>query len=287
MNVSNDELKETIVANEFTKTSTLMLTEKGIFTGLSNDAIVRMLHTNGDYEPHVVELFNKLIGPGDSVMDIGASIGYHTVQLSRLVGNSGNVIAVEPQKIIHNFLCANLVLNSCFNVSTIQKALGNGTGYLTLSKIDYSDRSLNSGCQRIGTGGEQVEQITLDSIPVSKPLRFIKIDAQGAEPYIIVGAMGTLTSADRPVICFEVEDIWLRALGSSTNQLLNILLGLNYVILRIRSEYPCDHLAVPIEQWNIVNEKLINYSLSWDLIHGRSVSVQLFDNNLYSSFVVT
>lgn len=273
--------------NHFTKTSNLLLTEKGVFVGLSNDTIVRMLQTHGDYEPHVVELFNKLIGPGDSVMDIGASIGYHTVQLSRIVGKSGTVFAVEPQKIIYNFLCANLALNSCFNVNTVQKALGNSTGSLTLSEIDYDNPALNSGCQRIGIGGEQVEQITLDSMLGGKPLDFIKIDAQGAEPFIIAGAIQTLTSFERPLICFEVEDIWLRALGSSTNQLLNIFLNLNYIILRIRSHYPCDHLAVPIEQWEKICEKLSGYSLSWDFIHGRSVSVQLFDNNLYSSFEVT
>jgi FkbM family methyltransferase len=269
------------------KTTCAIFSKNGNFFGLNNDTIMKMLRSNGSYEPHVTELFEKLVDPGDLVMDIGANIGYHTVQLSKLVGDRGSVIAVEPQRLIHTFLCANIVLNSCFNVITIQKAVGNGSDKLSLSFIDYSDNELNTGCQRIGIGGEQVEQITLDSIPTIAPLKFIKIDAQGAEPFVIAGGLKTLTSGERPIICFEVEDIWLRALGSNTNQLLNILLNLNYVILRIRSDYPCDHLAVPLEKWDAVRVKLKDLSFAYDLIQGKSVSVDLVDNNLYSSFTIT
>lgn len=272
------------MTKQLTKANSAIFTDRGTFFGLSNDTIIKMLQTNGSYEPHVIELFDKLIEPGNFVMDIGASIGYHSVHLSKLVGVHGLVFAVEPQRLIHNFLCANLALNSCHNVMTLQKAVGNSTGELTLSHIDYDDPNLNSGCQRIGVGGEKVEQITLDSLQLDRQLRFIKIDAQGAEPFIIAGGIKTFTTKVRPIICFEVEDIWLRALGSSTNQLLNIILNLEYVILRIKSNYPCDHLAVPIELWSHTEDKLKDYSLKYDLIKGRSVAVDLFDNNLYSTF---
>ena len=40
--------------------------------------------------------FKRLVKPGDVVMDVGANWGIHTLLLSKLVGPSGLVIALEP-----------------------------------------------------------------------------------------------------------------------------------------------------------------------------------------------
>ena len=48
-----------------------------------------------EYEPDLAYL-KYLLRPGDTVIDVGASIGIHTKILSRCVGESGHVLSVEP-----------------------------------------------------------------------------------------------------------------------------------------------------------------------------------------------
>jgi FkbM family methyltransferase len=260
------------------------ITSRGIFAGLANDEIVKLISTGVDYEPHLISAFSALIDSGDVVLDIGANIGYHSVVMSRLVGSQGVVYAFEPQELIYRFLCANTVLNNSLNVVPTRAAVGNANGFLSLSPIDYSVANLNSGCQRISSGGEKVSVITLDSFEFDRPPSFVKIDAQGAEPHIISGALSLLSSKYRPIICFEVEDIWLRALGTNTNVLLNLLLSLNFLLIRIKTSYPCDHIAVPHERASVVLKKLEDFDFPLEIINGSKISVHITDNNLYDTY---
>ena len=59
------------------------------------DSIQATILHFGTWEPNVSRVFEELVKPGDSVIDLGANIGYHTLLLSKLVGASGKVIAVE------------------------------------------------------------------------------------------------------------------------------------------------------------------------------------------------
>ena len=55
--------------------------------------------------------YRKLIKAGDTVLDIGANIGAHTIPLARLVGDTGMVVAFEPTKYAFTKLLRNAALN--------------------------------------------------------------------------------------------------------------------------------------------------------------------------------
>src|SRR5688572_20988587 len=50
----------------------------------------------GSFEPATVRAYRRIVKPGQTVLDIGANIGAHTLPLARLVGPGGRVIAFEP-----------------------------------------------------------------------------------------------------------------------------------------------------------------------------------------------
>src|SRR5687767_10401878 len=48
------------------------------------------------FERDTVRAYQRLLKPGDTVIDIGANIGAHTLQLARCVSPGGRVVAIEP-----------------------------------------------------------------------------------------------------------------------------------------------------------------------------------------------
>jgi len=133
---------------------------------------------------------------GMIIVDIGAHIGTFTLLASKIVGEQGKVIAIEPE--VHNFeqLKRNLELNRIKNVVPVNVALS-----------DFNDKkdffiTKGSGCHSFSPmPGEkiidkiQVNVKTLDTLlqelNISK-IDLIKIDAEGAEISVLKGAEKTL-----------------------------------------------------------------------------------------------
>ncbi len=113
----------------------------------------RMYHL-GSLDQENQDYFNVLkqnIHTGDTVVDIGANIGYYTLLMSNLVGNGGKVFAFEPEPKNFEILQKNLELNQIKNVIVEQKAVSefSGIGFLELS----SDSGQHRISRRKGGGG--------------------------------------------------------------------------------------------------------------------------------------
>ena len=50
------------------------------------DASVSVQIAEGAYEPHVAATLDRLLGPGDVFVDVGANVGYHAFRASTRVG---------------------------------------------------------------------------------------------------------------------------------------------------------------------------------------------------------
>lgn len=161
--------------------------------------IGRSLDLYGEFSEGEAELFAQLIQPGDAVVEVGANLGALTVPLARI---AGLVVAFEPQRIIHQQLCANVALNGLTNVFAKQMALGSEIGSIITPNIDYSVPA-NFGGVPLGEWetGETVQAVTLDGLAAPK-LDFLKIDVEGMECAVIRGARETLARC-RPLIYVE------------------------------------------------------------------------------------
>lgn len=145
----------------------------------------------GEYSEAEVELFRKVIPAGSIVYDIGANIGAHTLAFSRIVGPTGNVIALEPER--HNFytLCGTMALNNIKNTYCFQQAAGGNHGVITVPELDY-ERTVNFGGLELDkdyseTPHYPVVKIMIDDIGTPR-VDFIKIDIEGMEKEALEGA---------------------------------------------------------------------------------------------------
>lgn len=157
----------------------------------------------GEYCYSESQVFDQLLSPGDTVAEVGANIGAHTVHLAQLVGPSGRVLAFEPQRVVFQILCANIVLNETFNVRTFNAGSGDVAGTLKLPEIDYAAQGSNFGAfSLLGvTEGTDVPIIPLDTLDLPA-LRLIKIDVEGMEAQVIRGAAAQIRR-HRPLLYVE------------------------------------------------------------------------------------
>lgn len=226
--------------------------ERGIFVVLENDGIGAGLLRGEDWEPHFADILSALNLEGTTALDLGANFGANTVSLVKAVGDSGVVIAFEPQRICFQQLCGTVVLNGFANVVCLQKAVGETSGIVQLGEVNYFANSVNIGNAGLGAGGEQVEMVNLDSLGLQK-VSFIKMDIQGSETKALIGARN-LIAESRPCMFLEIEQDQLKDRGSSAEELIKLVFDMGYNLLHIANNYPVDFVAVPREMPELITK---------------------------------
>jgi len=145
-------------------------------------------------------LANYLPKKGDIVVDAGAWKGHFTVITSRLVGEEGTIVALEPQKDIYNKLVNRLNRLQIRNVILLNQGLSDkDTSKVVPKKKNASSFSVISSDEDSECENECIILGKLDTIlseiKISK-VDFIKMDIEGAEIKALLGAHDTLSRSD-------------------------------------------------------------------------------------------
>jgi FkbM family methyltransferase len=198
------------------------------------------------YDTELAQL-GRLVGPGAVVVDGGAHYGSYTLALARIVGGDGLVLAWEPARHACVVLEANLALNHLANVRLIRAALGAEPGMATLQLHGDPSRS-SLGSRRSGTvASEEVAVCRMDDSVrehTDRPVSFIKLDVEGAEPLALGGAQQIL-ERDRPTLLFEFQPAAVRRLGLDPMRMWRTLAGLGYRYHRFSDTGRLLPVAVP------------------------------------------
>jgi FkbM family methyltransferase len=176
----------------------------------------------------------SILKPGDVFLDVGANIGFYTLQAARLVGPDGAVLAFEPLAATFAVLSQNVhELNHLANVQCVHSAVSNTTG----EGVIYVGPRENSGASSLeydwGKTGqaENIKLLRLDDCPALAPLAgrvsVIKIDAQGHELKVLEGARKTIAAA-QPLVLIEVDEGMFQDAGASQDALYRFFADLGY-----------------------------------------------------------
>ena len=165
---------------------------------------------------------------GDVVVDAGAHVGFYACRASSWVGPTGQVFAFEPES--QNFaVLQGEHKEECglANVAMYKMALWNDTAQMTLNHSHSSaEHSLVHRQKNGGESDEVVPCVRLEDILPKKLARldFMKIDVEGAEARLILGAT-KLVQKFRPHMVIEVD-------SSSVASVKAILLGHDYKLFQ-------------------------------------------------------
>ena len=162
---------------------------------------------HGVWEPHLEACLRRLLRPGDHALDVGANIGYFSGVMCQAVGPGGTVQAFEPVDDTYANLLMFKKLNRFSPLRTFPVALGAEPGEAV---IRFDDRcSGNASLYDRGSFVEAVKKVvrvgTVDEMVGSGEIpapNLIKIDVEGAELSVLLGARRTIAAA-RPVVALE------------------------------------------------------------------------------------
>jgi len=172
---------------------TMMYNPRDTFVG-------RSLDLYGEWCERELEVLGQVIEPGDTVLDVGANIGTHTIFFARAVGPSGHVIAFEPQRAAYHLLCGNVALNALHNVTCVRAAVSDERGDVAVPELDPSGEA-NFGAVAVGSGEDRVDAIPIDDLGL-EACALVKVDVEGMEPRVLLGARETIARA-KPALFVE------------------------------------------------------------------------------------
>ena len=199
----------------------------------------------GLYERSTTRAIRQWVRPGNIVLDVGANIGTHTLELARQVGAMGKVFAFEPTIFAHSKLLQNLALNPSLAAIVKPEQLMLAVSDSRTAELQiYSSWPLVRGhslhANHLGrlqpTKGARA--ISLDTyLRQARVPRvdFIKLDVDGFECEVLEGARHCL-DVFRPTILMELAPYVLRERGASLPQLVDILGRSGYRFARLDGE---------------------------------------------------
>lgn len=223
---------------------------------VSPDArLAYLFQSLGRSERRLLEWARELVGPGETVWDVGANCGVFGIAAAVLAGPAGSVVAVEPDPFLAALLersrdalgareasleivraaVAERPGRSRFHVSARGRAA---------SWLEGSHPSTQAGGARAAS---EVELVTLDDLLRGRRApTVVKIDVEGSEDRVLAGAERLLGEV-RPTLLVEVS-------GRVAEQVGRRLKANHYQIFdaklnpadRVRLDVPVhDTLAIP------------------------------------------
>ncbi len=174
------------------------------------------LGQHSSYEAETVSVIQQILKPGDCVIDGGANVGFYTLMMAAMVGESGKVIAFEPETSNLNCLRQNLSKYN-YKAKIIAQPLWDKCERVTLHL-----NPLSPGCHSLSPyysdsyANLEMEATTIDTWGLEPNL--IKLDIEGAEIQALTGGIKTIFK-HRPYLICEMNIVCLAGFNKSGNDL--------------------------------------------------------------------
>ena len=182
------------------------------------------------YEKEYLALILRLIDDGETVLDIGANVGWFAINVGMSREHSP-IHCFEPIPKTYDYLMKNLEMNRVPNVRPHNFGFSDREGNFEF--YYYPEGSVNASLANVsGTG--TVETIAcrvrkLDDFVTEcgTSIDFIKCDVEGAELFVFKGGMKSI-AAHRPVIFAELLRKWAGKFDYHPNEVIRLLSAAGY-----------------------------------------------------------
>lgn len=152
-------------------------------------------------------------GSGWKVIDVGAFKGFYSQLCSKLVGSGGKVIAIEPNDKLNRLLRKNDEANSLNNVIILNNAVSSENGCVLLNVSNEFPSTSSIFLNHTSRFDKEFEKISVPCKTIDKiisdleyrEVELIKIDVEGAEKDVLIGATNSLKNKSIKRLIIEVH----------------------------------------------------------------------------------
>lgn len=190
------------------------------------------------YEPALTALTRAALDvDGAEFVDVGANIGVFCVLAADVLRRrGGHALAVEPLQQNLDFLTASLAANGLSDLIDVAPvAVGDAEGTLELEVMAPGEiaNARPTTWSEGATAGSRVVSIpmtTLDAIASGRRnVQFVKIDVEGAELFVLRGAV-ELLRRERPLVYCEFHKDFMAANGTTFADVVAFAGAADYVV---------------------------------------------------------
>jgi len=187
------------------------------------DLIQRDMYA-GLYEPFERQFIRKFLGPGMTVVDVGANVGYYTWMAASSVGPRGKVLAVEPGPYAFDRLQRVIRANQLRHVQCRNLALSDTSGHATLYVPKRAEGNYNPSLSPYLPDMDPVDVITsrlddvLDEAGIGG-VDLMKVDVEGHELNVFKGAEKSIRDGRIRAILCEFNEGYQAGAGWSCGEL--------------------------------------------------------------------
>jgi FkbM family methyltransferase len=210
-----------------------------IYVDTRDSGLCAHLLLDGFWEMGLTMHIARTVGPGMTAIDVGGNFGYYTILFGALVGERGQVVAVEPAPATAAMLRRSVALNGFQKFTTVVEAAAGASEaadrLLHVPPREPKNAQLVSSADVVDSAGgtvHRVAEISLDTLLADRSrVDFVKIDAEGAEEGVIAGMLAILRR-DRPNLVLEFNAARARDPDRLLGTLCDIYGGPRYLDLQ-------------------------------------------------------
>ncbi len=162
---------------------------------------------------HELHFIKSIVKEGNTVLDIGANLGYYSFFMAERVGGSGKLLAVEPIPLFADIWKKNMAKHKAKSINLFNCALGNEAKESVKMSIPIVDGVVRHGLTKVSEEGDGDEVFISYDVPMYvgdalvaeqniDQLDFVKCDVEGFEQFVIPSLNKTIDKF-KPV--FQIE----------------------------------------------------------------------------------
>jgi FkbM family methyltransferase len=227
------------------------------------------LFTN-KFELKELEIFQNLLKKGMTVVDAGANIGLYSLVASKIVGDSGKVFSYEPSFETFQRLKKNIEINNVSNIFLTNCGLGETEDEVLILRQDIGTKDAERYIMPKNYVADEKlinvkeinikEEIRIDTLDNNlkknqiNKIDFLKIDTEGFEYYILLGAKKILLSSPEIIMLMECTTLGTTRANTTQKKVFDLLGALGFKIF---------YWADVKNEWCDDNEGIYNSGVVW------------------------
>ena len=182
----------------------------GVLCHVASDQVIgASLRIYGEWAEEELWLLSHVVRRGDTILDLGANVGTHSLAFSRFTGSTGRVIAIDAQARAFRLLALNMALNQADCVVPVHALIGTAPTLHMVAEPRQNDRNWGAAnftllAERAPDGPGPLlplPEISIDSLHLDC-CDLMKLDIEGMELDAVRGAVETMRRC-KPTIYFE------------------------------------------------------------------------------------